>query len=53
MKLFRRALLKTKFRFIPLIIFIFTSCTPLISQFDATAYWDATSLKVPDSEIRR
>ena len=46
MELFRRTLAKANFRFIPLIIFIFTSCTPLISQFDATAYRDATSLKV-------
>ena len=38
MKLFRIS--------IPIIIFVFTSCTPLISQFDATAYRDATSLKV-------
>lgn len=27
-------------------IFLFAGCTPLISQFDATAYRDATSLKV-------
>ena len=52
MKLFRRTLVKTKFRFISLIIFIFTSCcTPLISQFDATAYRDATSLKVDSLSV--
>ena len=36
----------TRFHLIPLAVLIFTSCTPLISEFDATAYRDATSLKV-------
>lgn len=46
MNSFKEAIAKTNFRLIALTIFIFTSCTPLISLYDATAYRDATSLKV-------
>ena len=46
MKFFRKSLRATRFHLIPLAVLVLTSCTPLISQFDATAYRDATSLKV-------
>ena len=46
MKFFGKSLRTTRFHLIPLTVLVLTSCTPLVSQFDATAYRDATSLKV-------